>query len=99
MIQPICLESQRDTEGVGYKAGLFEPWWDDLYDKAAAKLRVIDSNQDRSTERQSKKDKSKQRSRTENSRLNKHDEKMIKKRSKSKVIKSKSKRNKNLNIA
>jgi hypothetical protein len=38
--RPISVISQKDTEGVGYKSSLFEPWWDNLYDKVAIKIEV-----------------------------------------------------------
>lgn len=38
--RPISILSQKDTEGVGFKTSLFEPWWDNLYDKVAVKIEV-----------------------------------------------------------
>ncbi len=34
----LAVTSQRTTEGVGFQSAQFEPWWDKLYDRTAAKF-------------------------------------------------------------
>lgn len=54
MSRPLAVESQRNTEGVGYKASAFEPWWDSLYDQAAANITLPKTSSKSKKERNGK---------------------------------------------